>query len=87
VVSLRKGTRNFSALHQHRNGAQRDVRSEPGQQLGDGDIEAGEIVTGGEAEKKVKIKKVKVSANWVMTHYSHPRMGSLSNHANSAPLW
>jgi hypothetical protein len=48
-------------VHQHRDGDERDVGSEPGQQLGDGDNEAGETATGREAEKKVKIKKVKVS--------------------------
>jgi hypothetical protein len=39
VLSQRK------SAQRHRNGAQRDVRSQPSQQLGDGDIEAGEIVT------------------------------------------
>lgn len=40
-----KGTRTFSDFPQHRDGERRDVGSEPGQQLGDGHIEVGEIVT------------------------------------------
>jgi len=40
-----RGTRTISDFHQHGDGERRDLRSEPGQQLGDGDIEAGEVIT------------------------------------------